>query len=121
MAEPKNEHSTATDGIVRHERERQSGRLEPETGPVAGAPEQAPGSLRYVGGGPEGGQNFSNEGYGANQSYSAGNGYAAAPSSSEAGKKPQAEDDQAAVSPEDLGVRDYDLQGGYGKPPQRPK
>ena len=71
------------------------------------------GPHRYVGGGPEGGQNFANEGYGANQSASAGDGYSAPPEHAEGGAQTE-----YAVSPEDLKVEDYDLQGGYGRPPE---
>lgn len=72
------------------------------------------GSQRYVGGGDSGGQNWSQEGYGANQSYSAGNGYQqdAVP------EQPAAQVDYAAT-PEDLGIKEDDLQPNYGKPAQQ--
>jgi hypothetical protein len=71
---------------------------------------------RYVGGGPRGGQNFSNEGYAANQSASAGDGYSSPPE--HPGGAASAD---YAVQPEDLGVKDYDLQGTYGRPPEDDK
>jgi hypothetical protein len=77
------------------------------------------GDMRYVGGGREGGQNYANEGYGANQSYSAGPGY-------QQGDDAVAADDNGterdfAVKPSDLGVKDYDLQGSYGRPAEDAK
>lgn len=72
------------------------------------------GPKRYVGGGPRGGQNFSNEGYAANQSASAGDGYSSPPEHS--GGEVSAD---YAVQPEELGVKDYDLQGTYGRPPEQ--
>ena len=84
--------------------------------------DDARGEDRYVGGGAKGGQNWSNEGYGANQSYSAGPQYSAGqqpPASAEATGDPAAEPASKrdyAVTPEDLDVADYDLQGGYGRP-----
>jgi hypothetical protein len=75
--------------------------------------DDARGDMRYVGGGHQGGQNYANEGYGANQSYSAGPGY-------QQGQEPAGEgasvESDYAVQPRDLGVKDYDLQGGYGRP-----
>jgi hypothetical protein len=76
--------------------------------------DDARGEDRYVGGGAQGGQNWSNEGYGANQSYSAGPQYATGQRPAEAAVAPA--QGEYAVSPEDLGVADYDLQGGYGRP-----
>lgn len=72
------------------------------------------GPHRYVGGGPRGGQNFANEGYAANQSASAGDGYSSPPE--HPGGEASAD---YAVQPEDLGVKDYDLQGSYGRPPEQ--
>lgn len=86
--------------------------------------DDARGEERYVGGGEKGGQNWSAEGYGANQSYSAGPHYAAGEPHS-TGADPGTYDTARslsqrdfAVSPEDLNVEDYDLQGGYGRPPE---
>ena len=71
------------------------------------------GDERYVGGGPRGGQNWSQDGYGAHQSYSAGHGYAAGDGY---GGGDRGSSGEYAVSPRDLGVQDYDLQGSYGQP-----
>jgi hypothetical protein len=85
--------------------------------------DDARGEDRYVGGGIKGGQNWSSEGYGANQSYSAGPNTAAGTphgAAADAGSYDTARalsQRDYAVSPEDLDVTDYDLQGGYGKPP----
>ncbi|RYZ67067.1 MAG: hypothetical protein EOP08_03550 [Proteobacteria bacterium] len=71
------------------------------------------GAQRYVGGGAEGGQNWSQDGYGANQSYSAGHGY-----QQDAVPEQQAAQPDYAASAEDLGVKEDDLQPNYGKPAQ---
>ena len=89
-------------------------------GTGAGVDYEGPrGDMRYVGGGREGGQNYSSEGYGANQSYSAGPGYEQAPGTDSgavaSGNEPEGQQD-FAVEPKDLGVQDYDLQGSYGRP-----
>lgn len=72
------------------------------------------GSQRYVGGGAQGGQNWSQDGYGANQSYSAGHGY-----QQNAAVEQDAVPAEVAATPAELGVRPDDLQPTYGKPAQK--
>jgi hypothetical protein len=94
---------------------------QPQGSGAAGDYDDERGDQRYVGGNRKGGQNLANSGYGANQSFSAGPGYSAGEAHAEPGKPGSAAEPaatQAAVSPGDLGVKDYDLQGGYGKPAQ---